>query len=315
MKGEKKMKVMMRKKMMGRKTAQCARSVGVVALLCAMGIPGCGRGPKTITVGSKNFTEQVILGRMLSLLIENRTNLDVREKINLGGTFVCFNALKGKQLDMYVEYTGTGLTAILNEPPRADPDSVYDLVKDAFENRWDLTWLRPLGFDNTYALAMRRSHAESLGVSSVSELRAHAGELRPGFNHEFLERPDGYPGLAKHYGFEFERDPREMDTGLLYRAIAEGEVDVICAFATDGRIPAFDLVTLEDDKSFFPPYLAAPLVRADLLESHPEVRGVLNDLAGSISDSAMRRMNYRVDEQRERPVDVARAFLGEAGLL
>ena len=267
-----------------------------------------------VRIGTKNFTEQIILGELLTQLIEAHSQIPVVQKQNLGGTFVCFQALQTGDLDLYVEYTGTGLTAILKQPPMTDPDTVYRLVSEQFKERWHLLWQEALGFNNTYAITMRREHARRLGIEKISDLADHKGDLLPGFNHEFLERPDGYPGLKEHYGFRFEKAPREMDSGLMYRAIAEKEVDVICGFATDGRIPAFDLVVLEDDKGFFPPYQAAPVIRAEVLADRPQLAPILALLANKIDNDTMARMNYQVDEEGQLPSRVARNFLVEQGL-
>jgi glycine betaine/choline ABC-type transport system substrate-binding protein len=197
----------------------------------------------------------------------------------------------------------------------SDPDQAYAHVKSEFERRWGLTWLEPLGFNNTYTLTMRQDQAEELGITCISDLRDHADELKPGFDHEFMSRPDGYQPLSQAYGFRFKQEPVELDPGLMYRAISDGRVDVIDGFATDGRIPAFDLVILEDDQSFFPPYYAAPLIRQEVLEAHPEVADALNRLAGKIDSAAMAQMNYEVDENHRPPREVALEFLRGQGLL
>ncbi len=273
------------------------------------------KAPAVIRIGSKNFTEQIILGEIMSQLINERLNIPIEEKFNLGGTFVCFNALKNKELDLYVEYTGTGLTAILNQEAMSDPQKVFDIVEKQFREKWNMQWLKPLGFNNTYTLTMRKQQAEELGIETITDLEEHKDALTAGFNHEFLERPDGYRGLTKHYGFEFEKEPLEMDSGLMYRAIAKGDVDVICGFATDGRIPAFNLTMLEDDKEFFPPYEAAPVVHSKILKKYPELKNLLEEAANTISDKEMAEMNYRVDEQDERPSDVAAEFLISKNLI
>ncbi|MBD3393696.1 MAG: glycine/betaine ABC transporter substrate-binding protein [Chitinivibrionales bacterium] len=273
------------------------------------------RDADTIRIGSKNFTEQVILGEIVAALIESGAGMKVDRNLNLGGTFVCFNALKGDEIDLYVEYTGTGLTAILKSEPIRDAGRVHGIVSDEFSKRWGLQWMRPLGFNNTYTLTMRRGMADSLGIASISDLAEKTGELTAGFNHEFLERPDGYRGLKKHYELAFDREPREMDSGLMYKAVADGAVDVICGFATDGRIRAFDLVSLEDDRNFFPPYQAAVLVRHRVAESHPELMAKLERLTDAIDSDAMTMMNYRVDQKGERPAAVAREFLESEDIL
>jgi len=272
-------------------------------------------GKKGITVGSKNFTEQVILGEMVSTLIEENSDIKVNRKLNLGGTLVCFTALKEGGLDLYVDYIGTGLTVILKKEVIPDWRKVYKIVKDEFQKKFDLIWLEPLGFNNTYTLTMRRKEAEELKIEKISDLRKYTDLLLPGFDHEFMERPDGYPGLIKHYGFKFKKEPREMDSGLMYKAIDEKEVDIIDAFATDGRIPAFDLLILKDDKNFFPPYHAAPLIRKDTLKKYPQIKEILNRLAFKIDDRTMQQLNSQVDEEGKRVKDVARDFLEKNGLI
>lgn len=276
--------------------------------------PGPAPAGQEIVIGSKNFTEQVIIGEIMAQVLEHHLGVTVDRKFNLGGTFVCFSALKQGDLDLYADYTGTGLTAVLEREVMRDADEVYNVVKDAYESEFGLTWLEPFGFNNTYALTMRRADAERLNITTISDLVAHAGEMVMGCTYEFLERPDGYPGLEKRYGLQF-KGTRGMDAGLTYRAAASEAVDVIDGFATDGRIPAFDLVILEDDRGFFPPYHAAPVVRMDVLERNPGIAEALNRLAGKIDDDTMRDMNYRVDEKNERPRDVAQEFLTAAGIL
>lgn len=276
------------------------------------------KSPEAVIIGSKNFTEQILLAEMIAALIENDPagkSLTVQKKLNLGGTFVCFNALKNNKLDCYVEYTGTGLTAILKKNPISNPDSVYSIVYDEFKKNWNIIWMQPVGFNNTYTLTMRKNQADSLGIQSISDCIKYRFTLRPGFNNEFLERPDGYQGLIKRYGFSFTKRPKEMNTGLMYQSIAGNKVDIICGFSTDGRIKAFNLVCLEDDKHFFPPYYAACLVRSELLDKHPELSNVLNRLSGHITNEEMAAMNYLVDEKNALPEKVAYDFLKSKGLI
>ena len=268
-----------------------------------------------ITIGSKNFTEQIILGEMLALLIENRTEIKVERKLNLGGSIICFEALKQGDLDLYPEYTGTGLTAILKQRAITDPDTVLETVRSEFKKHYDLVWLKPFGFNNTYTLTMRGDHAQELGVFRISDLEKYKDTLTSGFTAEFMERPDGYRGLIKHYGFEFAIRPKDFDPGLMYKAVSEGSVDVICAFATDGRIRAYGLKVLEDDKRFFPPYHAAPVVRASTLKKHPQLMKVLNMLADQIDNDKMAAMNYQVDKQGVGHRQVAEEFLRSNGLI
>jgi len=286
----------------------------------------------TVAVGSKDFTEQVVINEMLAILLED-AGYPVERQLNLGGTAIVHEALVNGEVDTYIEYTGTGLLAILNlslpgadATPTADAgataspaaggvvDAVYDTVKREYEDQFNLVWLDPLGFNNTYALAMRQEHAEELGVESISDLQAVAGELVFGGTQEFLTRPDGLPGLTELYGVEFA-EARGMDPGIMYQALDSDQVDVISAFATDGRIPSLGLVTLEDDLGFFPPYFAAPVVRQELLDEDPQLAEVMNQLAGMIDDQTMADLNLQVDEGGEEPHDVAEAFLTEQGLI
>jgi glycine betaine/choline ABC-type transport system substrate-binding protein len=275
-----------------------------------------------IVVGGKDFTEQEILTEMLALLIEGNTDLTVARKPYLGGTMVCFNALKAGDLDLYAEYTGTGLVNILDRKAIPDPQESYSVVKQAFAEQYRIAWLEPFGFNNTYTLTLRRKQAEELGIETFSDLAEHVTSgkdpaLSAGFTAEFLDRPDGYKGLAAAYGLTFASEPKQLDPGLMYRACSDGSVDVICAFATDGRIAAYDLAVLEDDRRFFPPYFAAPLVRQATLAEHPELEALLNRLAGRIDDQTMQKLNYQVDRKDEprRARDVARDFLQGCGLL
>jgi glycine betaine/choline ABC-type transport system substrate-binding protein len=281
-----------------------------LCLLTSLVFIGCRRADvKTIVIGSKHFTEQEILGEIMAILIEKNTDFKVVRKFNLGGTMICFNALKAGDIDLYAEYTGTGLVNILKIKSTKDSDQVFRIVKDAFKKRFQLLWLDPFGFDNTYTLTMRQTHAKSLGIQKISDLAQYKEKFRPGFDAEFLERPDGYQGLIKHYGFKFTQDPRQMDPGLMYKALAEGNVDIIDGFATDGRIPAYDLFIIEDDKNFFPPYYAAPLIRKEIISRYPKLKKLLNKLGGLIDDQKMQALNYQVDKLKKSPAEVANAFL------
>ncbi|MFP3938346.1 MAG: glycine betaine ABC transporter substrate-binding protein [Phycisphaerae bacterium] len=271
-----------------------------------------------VRVGGKNFTESYVLGEMMALLIEEETDLTVGRRLGLGGTLVCFGALTGGDVDFYAEYTGTGLVNILEQEVMRDPQKVYNEVQSAFNSQFNLVWLEPFGFSNTYTITMRENQAEELGIETISDLAEYlrnGGELRAGFDAEFMERPDGYKALKEAYDFEFPSSPKQLDPGLMYRSAAEGEVDVICGFATDGRIPAYDLTILEDDKDFFPPYDAAPLVRQDTLQQYPEIRDALNKLGGQISPEEMQHLNYLVDEEGRDAKAVAREFLLEKNLI
>lgn len=263
-----------------------------------------------IRIGSKNFTEQEILGELLAQLIEKYTDLKVERRFGLGGTDICHAGLVRGELDAYVEYTGTGLLNVLKDQVISDADQAYLAVATGYREQFNLHWLPPIGFNNTYAITVRRDTAESLKLRTVSDLAEHAGRLRGGFTGEFMERPDGYPGLRKAYGCTFSATV-DLDPGLMYQALVDGQVDVICAFATDGRIAAYDLVVLDDDRRFFPPYDAGPVVRGDALEAHPGLRAVWGILAGTIDDDAMRAMNHAVDVLKEEPATVARNWIAQ----
>ena len=287
-----------------------------------------GQEKPTIKVGSKDFTESVLLGEIVAHLFEGN-DYPVERQLNLGGTVVVHGALVAGDVNVYVEYTGTGLLAILGMElpesgdtisPSATPDGtvgidpVYEIVSTEYPEQFGVEWLQPWGFNNTYALAMRSDHVEELGVTSISDLANHVSDLTFGATQELLVREDGLPGLEATYEFEFG-DSLGLDPGLMYAALADGQVDVISAFATDGRISALDLTLLEDDRSFFPPYYAAPVVRQDLLEASPEVADILNQLAGQIDDATMADLNLQVDEGGMEATDVARTFLEEQGLI
>jgi glycine betaine/choline ABC-type transport system substrate-binding protein len=222
---------------------------------------------------------------------------------------VCHQALTTGQIDTYVEYTGTGLTAILKEPPSNDSARVYDLVNAAYKSRFGIEWTKPLGFNNTFAIIVRKADAERLGIKRISDAAPHTANWTAGFGYEFIERADGFPGLAKTYNLRFPNPPRIMDLGLSYRALADHQVDFIAGNSTDGLISALGLVVLEDDKHYFPPYDAVPLVRQDVIKKHPGVRDALAALGGKISEDEMRRMNYAVDGEHRNVKDVVREFL------
>lgn len=295
-----------------------ARALGLAAsavLGVTLLLTGCGgAGSGTITVGCKDFPEQFILGEMMAQLIESHTDLKVQRRFNLGGTMVCHNALAQGNIDIYAEYTGTALVSILNEQVIPDPEAVFARVYQAYQEQFAVRWLEPFGFNNTYVLTVREDQAQQEGWETISDLRPDAADLQAGFTHEFVDRPDGLPGLRETYDMAFAR-VRSMSPTLMYQAAAEGQVDVICAFATDGRIEKYNLRTLDDDRGFFPPYVAAPIVREAVLEAHPELEQVLNRLAGALDDDTMRALNFEVDEHKRDAADVARDFLEREGLL
>lgn len=320
---------------LGRRGRSLLLPIMALAVMLAIAPAGVAQEQPTVTVGSKAFTEQIILGELMALLLED-AGYTVERTFNLGTTAIVHEALVSGEVDTYVEYTGTGLLAVLGmqlpatpaagaTPSAATPgaatptassgvDAVYEIVSQEYQEQFNVQWLDPLGFNNTYAMAMTEERAAELGVTKISDLQGIAGDLTIGATTEFVPRPDGLPGLQQTYGFEFG-DVQSMDPGLMYQAVDSGDVDIISAFATDGRIPALGLVLLEDDMGFFPPYFAAPVVRQDLLDEDPQVREVLNQLAGMIDDETMANLNLQVDEEGEEEVEVARAFLQEQGLL
>jgi osmoprotectant transport system substrate-binding protein len=271
-------------------------------------LAACGQRER-IVVGSKNFTESDLLGEIVAQQIERRAGLPVERRFHLGGTFVCHQAITAGRIDLYVEYTGTAYTAVLKRAPVQDRDSVYQAVATEYERRFDLVWGQPLGFDNTFAILVRRADAGRYGLKAISDLARVAPRWHAGFGYEFLERTDGFPGLAKTYGLRFAAPPRAMDLGLTYRALADGNVDVIAGNSTDGQIAALDLVALQDDRHYFPPYQAAPVVRAQTLARHRGVATALAELAGKISDVEMRRLNAMADVEHRDIASIARDWL------
>ena len=274
---------------------------------CAPGAAGAVR------VGSKNFTEELLLGEMYARLLEG-AGYAVERKLNLGSVQVAMGALQRGEIDLYPEYTGTALLVVLKRPPIHDRRAVFQAVKSAYEQQFHLTWLDPAPFNDTQALATTRAAAEKFGLRTLSACARLAPELRLGSVPEFTVRPDGLPGLQKAYGgFKF-KDVITVDIGLKYKALVSGNVDVVVAFGTDGQIDAYHLVVLDDDRHFFPPYQVAPVVRQDALKRFPKIASALNPLAPRLTDSAMRHLNWRVDGNKEEPADVARDFLLSAKL-
>jgi len=287
---------------------------GLVVLL-ALGLGRCAthRG-ETIVVGSKNFPEQALLGEILAQHIRARTHLAVERRFYLAGSFICQQALLAGRIDTYVEYTGTALTAILHDPIESDSAAVFARVKQEYLHRFQFEVMPSLGFNNTFAMVIRGEDARRLNIRTLTEAAPYAPQWHAGFGYEFLERPDGYPAMARTYGLTFSGTPRILDLGLLYRALLDKQVDLVAGNSTDGLVAARDLVILEDDKHCFPPYEAVPVVREDTLARYPEVRDAIGELAGKISDSEMRRMNYAVAGQGRDVTDVAREFLQDQGL-
>ena len=279
----------------------------------------------TIVVGSKNFTEQAIIGELIAQHLESQTHLHVQRRFYLSGSYICQQALLAGRIDLYVEYTGTALAAILKEPlpsessnpgdsAKSSREVVFDRVRTDYARKFNLEVEPSLGFNNTFAIVIRGEDARALGLQTLSQLDAQAPHWRAGFGYEFMERADGFPGLAKTYNLHFAAPPRIMDLGLLYRALLDHQVDVVAGNSTDGLLSARDLVILDDDKHYFPPYDAVPVVRPAALQAHPEVRAALAQLSGKISDHEMQQMNYAVDGQHQDTTDVAHNFLHSKGL-
>jgi glycine betaine/choline ABC-type transport system substrate-binding protein len=275
-----------------------------------LALSGCARRDR-IVVAAKNFTESDLLAEIVAQQIERRTAVPVDRRFHLGGTFVCHQAITAGQIDLYVEYTGTAFTAILKQPPLADPDSVYRFVAAAYAREFQLRWTAPLGFNNTFAILVRRADAERYGLRSIADLARVVPRWKAGFGYEFLERADGFAGLARVYALRFSQPPTAMDLGLTYRALADGKVDVIAGNSTDGQIAKLDLIALTDDRGYFPPYQAAPVVRAAVLEKHPAVAAALAELGGKISDAEMRRLNALADVEHQDIAEIARMWLLE----
>lgn len=269
-------------------------------------VAACQGEQRAIVVGSKNFTESVILGELLAQKLES-AGCKVDRRLNMGGTFVCDSAIRSGAIDAYVEYSGTALTAILKQPSLNDRARVDAIVRDAYEKR-GLRWSPPLGFNNTFAMIVRRSDAERHGLRTISDLAKIAATLRPGFGYEFTERPDGWTGLQKAYGLRVATRPRTMDLGLTYKALASGEVDLIAGNSTDGLIDPLGLVILEDDRRYFPPYDAVVVSRTDLDERCKGASAAIESLRDRLDDATMRRLNYEVDGRKRDVAEVVRGY-------
>lgn len=292
---------------------RCNRLWVVLSIACVLS--SCHKAPeRKITIGSKFFTEQVLLAELLAQHIEARTGIPVERKTNLGGTLLVHKALLAGELDLYVEYTGTALTAVLNETPSGDSSAVYARVKSLYAERFLLEVTEPLGFENTFAVVIRGDDAQRFHLRTMSDLVPIAPKWRVGVGYEFLERPDGFRGWSERYGLHFADKPRVMDLGLIYRALVDHQVDLVAGNSTDGLIESLGLVALQDDKHYFPPYDAVPIVRQSTLARFPQLRGALAELAGKISASDIRRLNYAVEGQLRDPAEVVRQFRVSHGL-
>lgn len=264
--------------------------------------------PDRPVIGAKNFTEQVILGELLAQEIEARTGSRVERRFYLAGSYICNQALVSGRIDAYVEYTGTALTAILKQPVSRDPDAVLQTVRRLYASRSNITVGEPLGFENTFAMVIRGDDARRLNLSTLSQAAQYTPKWHLGVGYEFEQRPDGLSGLSSAYNLHFSGPPRTMDLGLLYRALSANQVDMIAANSTDGPIQAFGLMALQDDRHYFPPYQAVPLVRAESLQRWPQIAQALHALAGKITADDMRSMNEAVDGQHRDAKEVVREF-------
>jgi osmoprotectant transport system substrate-binding protein len=277
-------------------------------LLLCLSLSACHPAKPRLTIGSKFFTEQVILAELLAQHIEARTGIPVERKTNLGGTLLVHKALLAGDLDLYVEYTGTALTAVLNEPLAPDSAAVYQRVKQLYAQRFHLELTEPLGFENTFAMVIRPDDAKNLRLRRISDLVPVAPKWRAGVGYEFQERPDGYAALTHRYNLRFAAPPTAMDLGLIYRALLDHQVDIVAGNSTDSQIDSLGLVALDDDLHYFPPYDAVPIVRQSALAKFPQLRAALADLAGKFTAADIRRLNYAVDALHQDPATVVRAF-------
>ncbi len=274
-------------------------------------LAGCSKSDE-IVVGGKDYSEQYVMSEMLEILIDENTDLKTRIEDNLSGP-VIFESIKNDEVDLYLEYVGSVLSN-MHLGLDGDSDELLDKAKTALDEELDITWLENYGYNNTYAMVVTKETAEEYDLETTSDLAEVGDELVLGADHTFTERDDGYPGLSERYDFDF-KEVKGMEPALMYQAIDQGDVDVIAGYTTEGRIIAFDLVILEDDKDFFPPYDAAPIIRNEVLEEHPELEDVLNSLAGRIDEEKMSELNAEVDLEKREPHDVAREFLEEEGLI
>jgi osmoprotectant transport system permease protein len=270
----------------------------------------------TIVIGGKNFTEQYILPYVIAEYVKDKTNYNVKVEGGLGESTIVNAAIQKGDIDMYVEYTGTGLLTVLKDKynPNLTPNDVYNKVKQGYSEKYHIEWLKSLGFENTYALALNQQKFQELGIKTISDLTRSSSQLVFGGPADFYEREDGYNGLVQTYNLSF-KEKRTLDANLMYDALKNGKADVIPAYTTDGRIPRYHLAILKDDKHFFPPYYAAPIVREDTLKKFPKLKDVVNQLAGKISETDMAEMNAKVDIDKQDPKDVAREFLKKKGLI
>jgi len=286
-----------------------ARALSVSGLALAL-LGACGQGDR-IVIGAKNFTESDLLAEIVAQQLERRLHHPVERRLHLGGTFVCHQAILAGQIDLYPEYSGTAFTAVLKHAAVSDRDSVTRVVEREYAARFGLRWLAPFGFDNTFAILVRGADARRDGLRRISDVARLSSTWRAGFGYEFLERSDGFAGLARVYGLAFRAPPTAMDLGITYRALADRKVDLIAGNSTDGQIAALDLVALEDDRRYFPPYQAAVVAREETLRRHPEMAAALAELQGKIDDAEMRRLNSLADVRHQDIRTIAQTWLEE----
>lgn len=278
-------------------------------------ISACGKEEKKVVIASKPMTEQFIIVEMLTALIESQSDIIVEQKMGIGGgTANIHPGMINGEIDIYPEYSGTGWLFVLKEELINDPEQLFSGVKEKYNSVYEIKWMEPYGFNNTFALAMDKNLSEEMKIESYSDLSSKSNELIFGAEYDFYEREDGLPGLKELYLFNFKNEV-EMDIGLKYDAIKSKKVDVINAFSTDGLLLEYNLKVLKDDKYFFPSYQGATLVRNETLKKYPELEGILKTLEGAISDDEMIYLNYLVDKENKDPKEVARNFLEEKGLI
>ncbi len=290
----------------------------LVGLCIVLAIASCSidnpTGGGDIIIASKAFTEQDILGELLAQHIEATTDLKVDLRPRLGGSFICHQAIVNGSIDGYIEYTGTSYNAILEQKVINDPQEVFQRVKKAYDQKFDLKVMEPLGFENTYAMIVRKEDADKYNLQNLSDASKYASQWRAGVEYEFMEREDGFPGLAKTYKLDFSRSPQQMDKGLLYRAITQKLVDMVAGYSTDGQIARLGLVVLEDNKRYFPPYEATPVFRKDTLKKYPQLEKSLSQLSGKINAEEMRKLNYLVEGELRNVKEVVKEFRKSKGL-
>jgi len=280
----------------------------ILSLLIAALLTGCG-ARNHVVVGSKNFTEQLILGEIIAQHIEARTHQPVERKLDLGGTLLAHQALLAKDIDMYPEYTGTAFTNVLKRSGVTDPAVVLEQVRAEYSSGFHLDFLDPLGFDNSFAMTIRGEDSRARHLQTLSDAAADPMGFTLGAGYEFLTRPDAYGALNRAYSIKWTRPPKSMDLGLLYQALEQKQVSMAAANTTDGLLNKLDVTVLQDDKHVFPPYQACIVVRQEALVAYPNLRAILSELSGKIDDKEMRNMNYQVDAQHRPARDVAKDFL------